>query len=59
MLEGLSRTHWPTLLRGDCGYGNEVFLREAEERGLPYLCKLRHTKKVKMLVSQALRQGAK
>jgi len=57
LLEALPRTHWPTFLRGDCGYGNEVFLSQAEGRSLPYLCKLRHTKKVKALVQQSLRQG--
>jgi hypothetical protein len=25
MLDKLPRTQWPTLLRGDCSYGNEVF----------------------------------
>ena len=27
LLDGLPRTHWPSILRGDCGYGNEVLLR--------------------------------
>jgi hypothetical protein len=45
-------------LRGDCGYGNEVLLKEAERRGLPCLFKLRHTDKVKTLVSQMQRAGA-
>ncbi|XHR27956.1 MAG: hypothetical protein ACFUZC_18750 [Chthoniobacteraceae bacterium] len=29
----IPRTHWPAMLRGDCGYGNEVLLGEAESRG--------------------------
>jgi hypothetical protein len=58
LLDRLPRTHWPTLLRGDCGYGNEVLLSEAEARGLPCLFKLRHTAKVKTLVSQAQLSGA-
>jgi len=57
LLEGLPRTHWPTMLRGDCGFGNEVVLVEAEGRGLPCLFKLRHTAKVKALVGQAQRAG--
>ena len=57
MLEGLPRTHWPTMLRGDCGFGNEAVLVEAEARGLPCLFKLRHTAKVKALVAQAQRAG--
>ena len=58
LLEELPRTHWPTILRGDCGYGNEALLKEAEKRGLPCLFKLRHTNKVKTLVSQMQRAGA-
>lgn len=57
-LDALPRTHWPTMLRGDCGYGQEALLAEAEARGLPCLFKLRHTAKVKTLVSQAQRSGA-
>ena len=58
LLDALPRTHWPTMLRGDCGYGNEVLLSEAEARALPCLFKLRHTAKVKTLVCQAQRSGA-
>jgi hypothetical protein len=58
LLEALPRTHWPTMLRGDCAYGNELLLSEAEARGLPYLFKLRHSKNVKALVVQAHRAGA-
>lgn len=58
ILDALPRTHWPAMLRGDCGYGNEVLLGEAEARGLPCLFKLRHTARVKTLVSQMQRTGA-
>jgi hypothetical protein len=57
LLDELPRTHWPSMLRGDCGYGNEVLLSAAEERGLPCLFKLRHTAKVKALINRALRAG--
>ena len=57
LLDALPRTHWPAMARGDCGYGNEVLLSAAEERGLPCLFKLRHTAKVKTLIGQALRAG--
>ena len=57
-LDALPRTHWPAFLRGDCGYGNEALLCAAEARDLPYLCKLRHTAKVKTLVRQMQRAGA-
>ena len=54
MLESLPRERWPTYVRGDCGYGNERIMAEFEERGLPYLLKLRHTPKVKALVRDVL-----
>ena len=57
LLEAFPRTHWPTMLRGDCGYGQEALLKEAEARGVPYLFKLRHTAKVKTLVRQAQQNG--
>ncbi len=50
-LEALPRTCWPAFLRGDCGYGQEGLMRECEERGLPYVFKLRFTAKVRALVS--------
>lgn len=57
-LEKLPRPQWPTFSRGDCGYGSETIMLEHEERGLPYLFKLRHTTKVKDLVVRMMRQGA-
>lgn len=58
MLEKLPRHQWPTFSRGDCGFGNEAVMLEHEERGLPYLFKLRHTAKVKELVQRMMRQSA-
>jgi hypothetical protein len=43
LLDRVSRDLWPALLRGDCGFGNEPIMREAERRGLAYLFKLRLT----------------
>ena len=57
MLESLPRDRWPTFVRGDCGYGSENIMSDFEERGLPYLLKLRHTTKVKALVRELLRQS--
>ena len=45
-------------MRGDCAYGNELLLGEAEARGVPCLFKLRYTAKVKTLVYQMQRSGA-
>ena len=50
MLDKLPRTQWPTLLRGDCSYGIEVLLSQAEARELPCLLKLRQTPGVKTLI---------
>ena len=52
LLDGLPRDLWPTLLRGDSGFGNEPILREAEARGLPYLFKLRLTAHVKRMIEK-------
>ena len=57
-LEKLPRHQWPTFTRGDCGYGSEGIMLEHEQRGLPYLFKMRHTAKVKELVKRMMRQGA-
>ncbi len=56
MLEGLPRERWPTFARADCGYGSEAVMLEFEQRGLPYLMKLRHTLKVKTLVRELMGQ---
>ena len=52
LLDRLPRDLWPALLRGDCGFGNEGIMREAEARGLPYLFKLRLTKNVKRMIEK-------
>jgi hypothetical protein len=57
-LEKLPRHQWPTFNRGDCGYGSETVMLEHEQRGVPYLFKMRHTAKVKELVKRMMRQGA-
>lgn len=37
----------PRCVRGDCGFGTDAVMRDLEERGLPYLFKLKLTKNVK------------
>jgi Transposase DDE domain group 1 len=54
-LDGLSPEQRPWLLRGDAGFGNEPVMREAEQRGQPYLFKLRLTKNVKRAIERAMR----
>jgi hypothetical protein len=52
LLERMPHDQWPTLLRGDAGFGNEAIMRGAEERGLPYLFKLRLTSNVKRMIAR-------
>jgi hypothetical protein len=52
LIDHLPRDLWPTLLRGDSGFGNEGIMREAEARGLAYLFKLRLTKNVKRMIEK-------
>jgi hypothetical protein len=54
MLDRIGRNHWPVLLRGDSGFGNEPVMVEAERRGLPYLFKLRLTANVKKAINRAM-----
>lgn len=49
-LDQLPRTHWPAMMRGDCCYGNEGLMSQAEARGVPYLLKLKKSEKVKTLI---------
>ncbi|HEX2238636.1 MAG TPA: transposase, partial [Gammaproteobacteria bacterium] len=45
-LDARPREQWPHLLRGDISWGSERMMQQAEERGLPYLFKLKKTAKV-------------
>ena len=56
LLDGLAAEHKPALLRGDANFGNEPVMREAEQRGQPYLFKLRLTKGVKRAIERAMRE---
>ena len=56
LLDRIPRSSWPAFFRGDCGWGTEGFMSQAEERGLAYLSKLRLTKNVKRLIEKAFRR---
>jgi hypothetical protein len=58
-LESRERKDWPTFLRGDIAHGNENMMCGAEERGLPYLFKLRQTKGVAQLIGKLAARGDK
>ena len=51
-LDGISPSAWPSLIRGDCAFGNEGVMVEAEKRQLNYLFKLRQTSGVKKLINR-------
>ena len=51
LIDRLPAERRPHLLRGDCAYGQEALLSEAEARKLNYLFKLRRTAKARELVA--------
>ena len=57
-LDARERKYWPSLVRGDCGHGNEELMAACEQRDLSYVFKLRRSKGVQDLVKQLNRSGA-
>lgn len=57
IIDSLPRLAWPQFVRGDCNYGNQESMKEAESRGLNYLFKLRQTPKAKELIKVLEQQG--
>src|SRR5271167_4860497 len=57
LLDRTPRDCWPSLLRGDKGFGNEAIMREAEMRALPYVFKLRLTANVRRAIERLPGQG--
>ena len=51
-LDALDPTAWPSLIRGDCGFGNEKVMVGCEKRGAHYLFKLRLTRNVRKLIER-------
>jgi hypothetical protein len=58
-LESRERKDWPTFLRGDIAHGNEKMMQGAEQRGVPYLFKLRQTQRVGQLIARLAARGDK
>lgn len=52
LLERIPRAHWPVFIRGDCDWGNEAIMKEAEQHQLDYLFKLKQSPYVKKLILQ-------
>jgi hypothetical protein len=51
-LQRLPRERWPHLIRGDCHYGYEACLVEAEQRQVGYLFKVRRTPRARALIDE-------
>lgn len=51
LLKTLPREQWPSLLRGDCGFGNEETMVWPEANGLEYLFKVRKSPGIKSLIA--------
>lgn len=52
LLERIPQENWPAFIRGDCDWGNDAIMTEAEQRGVDYLFKLRQSSWVKKLILQ-------
>jgi len=57
LLEALPASAQPWLVRGDCGFGQEGVMSEAEARDRAYLFKLRLTRRPKDLIRRLEQQG--
>lgn len=57
LLEALPREAWPAFLRGDCAWGTEGAMSEAEEHGVKYLFKIKQSLNVKKLIKKLCRHA--
>jgi hypothetical protein len=54
LLDGLPRSSWPRFLRGDCNWGTERAMAEAEQREIRYVFKLKQSPNVKKLIAKQM-----
>ena len=54
LLERIPTSHWPQFIRGDCAFGTDGVMNVAEEKGVPYLFKLKLTKNIKRLIERLM-----
>lgn len=54
LLENIPNHQWPKFIRGDCAFGTDGVMNVAEEKGMPYLFKLKQTKNVKRLIEKLM-----
>jgi hypothetical protein len=52
LLDGLPKASQPRFLRGDCNWGTERAMEGAEQRGIPYVFKLKQSLNVKRLIAK-------
>jgi len=52
LLDGMAKSSHPRFLRGDCNWGSERAMDGGEQRGIPYLFKLKQSANVKRLIAQ-------
>ena len=50
LLDRIPSSNWPSFIRGDCDWGSDTIMIEAERRGIDYLFKLRKSPYVKKLI---------
>jgi len=56
-IDALPKNSLPRFLRGDCAWGNEKVLCEAEKRGISYLFKLKQSTNIKRLICRAFQRS--
>ena len=57
LLDQFPKEKKPALVRGDCAFGNEPFIKDLEERAQPYLFKIKQTAGVKKLLTRLFRRA--
>jgi hypothetical protein len=56
-IDSLPVEHRPKFIRGDCAFGSHPVMAACEERGLPYLFKLKQTQNVKRFIGEQMISG--
>ncbi len=54
LLSQIPKNNWPQFIRGDCGFGTDRVMSDAEDIGVAYLFKLKITKNVKNLIEKVM-----
>lgn len=52
LLDRLPKDCWPNFIRGDCDWGSGPIMESLEEKGMPYLFKLKKSGNVKKLIDK-------